>query len=63
MEGVEDIPGSALAEGLTWQWESFPEYMDALERTPRALDVGVHMPHAAPRAFVMGDRGADPMET
>jgi N-acyl-D-amino-acid deacylase len=62
MEGVEDIPGSALAEGLTWQWESFPEYMDALEGTSRVLDVGVHMPHAALRAFVMGDRGADPME-
>jgi N-acyl-D-amino-acid deacylase len=62
MEGVEDIPGSALAEGLTWEWESFPEYMDALEATSRVLDLGVHMPHAALRAFVMGDRGADPTE-
>jgi N-acyl-D-aspartate/D-glutamate deacylase len=62
MEGVEDIPGAALAEGLSWEWESFPEYMDALERMSRALDVGAQMPHAALRAFVMGDRGADPGE-
>jgi N-acyl-D-amino-acid deacylase len=62
MEGVEDIPGSALAEGLSWQWESFPEYLDALDRVPRVLDVGAHLPHAALRAFVMGDRGAEPTE-
>jgi N-acyl-D-aspartate/D-glutamate deacylase len=62
MEGVEDIPGSALAEGLSWEWETFPQYMEALEETPRVLDVGVHVPHAALRAFVMGDRGADPVE-
>jgi N-acyl-D-amino-acid deacylase len=62
MEGVEDIPGSALAEGLTWQWESFPEYLDALERVPRVLDVGAHLPHAALRAFVMRDRGAEPTQ-
>ena len=62
MEGVEDIPGTALAEGLSWQWESFPEYLDALEAVPRVLDVGAHVPHAALRAFVMGDRGAEPTE-
>jgi N-acyl-D-aspartate/D-glutamate deacylase len=62
MEGVEDIPGTALHEGLRWDWESFPEYLDALERQPRTIDVGTHLPHAALRAFVMGERGADPTE-
>ena len=56
MEGVEDIPGSALAEGIRWDWETFPEYLDALDRMPRALDVGTHVPHAALRAYVMRDR-------
>jgi N-acyl-D-amino-acid deacylase len=58
MEGVEDIPGTALAEGITWGWESFAEYLDALDRTPRALDVGTQVPHGAVRAYVMGERGA-----
>ena len=58
MEGVEDIPGSALAEGLTWEWESFPEYLDALETLPRSVDVATHVPHGAVRAYVMGERGA-----
>jgi N-acyl-D-aspartate/D-glutamate deacylase len=58
MEGVEDIPGTALAEGMTWDWESFPEYMSALEKLPRTIDVGCHVPHGAVRAYVMGDRGA-----
>ena len=60
MEGVEDIPGSALSEGIRWEWETFPEYLDALERMPRSLDVGTHVPHAAVRAFVMGARAHDP---
>lgn len=60
MEGVEDIPGTALHEGLRWDWGSFPEYLDALERQRRTIDVGTHVPHAALRAFVMGERGADP---
>jgi N-acyl-D-aspartate/D-glutamate deacylase len=59
MEGVEDIPGSALAEGIRWDWESFPEYLDALDRTPRVLDVGTHVPHAPVRSYVMGDRALD----
>jgi N-acyl-D-aspartate/D-glutamate deacylase len=62
MEGVEDIPGTALHEGLRWDWESFPEYLDALDRQPRTIDVGTHVPHAALRAYVMGERGADPTE-
>ncbi|MDX2275336.1 MAG: D-aminoacylase [Hyphomonadaceae bacterium] len=56
MEGVEDIPGSALAEGIDWRWEHFPEYLDALEQMPRAIDVGTHVPHAAVRAYVLGER-------
>ncbi|MBB3751560.1 N-acyl-D-aspartate/D-glutamate deacylase [Mycolicibacterium sp. BK634] len=59
MEGVEDIPGSALAEGITWEWETFGEYLDALERMPRAVDVGTQIPQAALRAYVMGDRALD----
>ena len=58
MEGVEDIPGTALAEGIDWAWESFPEYLDALERTPRALDIAAQVPHGAVRAYIMGERGA-----
>ncbi|MGD9602205.1 MAG: amidohydrolase family protein [Gammaproteobacteria bacterium] len=58
MEGVEDIPGSALAEGIDWQWESFPEYLDALEHKPRVLDIAAQVPHGAVRAYVMGERGA-----
>jgi N-acyl-D-amino-acid deacylase len=58
MEGVEDIPGSAMTEGITWEWESYPEYLDALERMPRVLDVGSQIGHGPLRAFVMGDRGA-----
>jgi N-acyl-D-aspartate/D-glutamate deacylase len=56
MEGVEDIPGAALAEGIDWTWESFPEYLDALESKPRAIDVGAHVPHGSVRAYVLGER-------
>jgi len=56
MEGVEDIPGTALAEGMEWNWETFPEYLDALEKLPRAIDVGTHVPHGSVRAYVLGDR-------
>src|SRR5215207_10472223 len=62
MEGVEDIPGTALHEGITWAWESFPEHLDAIERTPHAIDIGAQVPHAALRGYVMGDRGAEHTE-
>ena len=56
MEGVEDIPGTALAEGMSWNWETFPEYLDALEEMPRTVDVATHVPHGAVRAYVLGER-------
>src|SRR3984957_7677200 len=62
LEGVEDIPGTALAEGLPWDWESFPQYLDSLDRGARTIDVGVQVPHAALRAYSRGGRGADPPE-
>ena len=58
MEGVEDIPGAALSAGIRWGWQSFPQYLDALDRLPLAIDVGTHVPHGAVRAYVMGERGA-----
>ncbi|MGA1439450.1 MAG: amidohydrolase family protein, partial [Ilumatobacteraceae bacterium] len=56
MEGVEDIPGAALTEGIQWEWESFPDYLDALDRRRFALDIGTQVPHSAVRGYVMGDR-------
>ena len=59
MEGVEDIPETVLSEGLDFRWESFGEYLDVLESTPRVMDIGAQVPHGALRFYVMGERGAD----
>ncbi len=56
MEGVEDIPGGALAEGISWEWERFSEYLDALDRKPRAIDIAAQVTHDPLRVFVMGER-------
>ena len=58
MEGVEDIPGSALTEGISWDWESFEDYLDALEARRYVIDVGAQVAHGPVRGYVMGDRGA-----
>ncbi len=63
MEGVEDIPGTALAEGMTWNWETFGEYLDEVERTPRLLDVAGLVPHGALRAYVLGEGRANDAAT
>ena len=59
MEGVEDIPGTALAEGITWQWENFPQYLDAIEKRELAVDYGTQIAHGAVRGYAMGERGAN----
>jgi N-acyl-D-amino-acid deacylase len=59
MEGVEDIPGVVMKEGLTWAWETFPEYMDVLAAKPRDIDIGVFVPHSPVRVHAMGARGAN----
>jgi len=59
MEGVEDIPGTALHAGIPWGWESFAEYLDALGSMPRVVDVAAQVPHCALRAYVLGARAHD----
>jgi N-acyl-D-amino-acid deacylase len=58
MEGVEDIPGAVLREGVKWDWETFPEYLDVIASKPLVMDVAAQVPHAAVRVYVMGDRGS-----
>ena len=58
MEGVEDIPGAALSAGIHWGWESFPEFLDALDARSHVMDLGTQVPHGAVRGYVMGERGA-----
>ena len=59
MEAVEDIPGTALAEGIEWEWETFPEFMDAVGKRELGMDVAAQVPHGAVRTYVMGERGAE----
>ena len=59
MEGVEDIPGTALAEGMEWGWETFPEYLDILDQKDFSIDIGTQVAHGAIRSYVMGERGSN----
>ncbi|MEO9469807.1 amidohydrolase family protein [Parasphingorhabdus sp.] len=59
MEGVEDIPGVVMAEGLPWNWETFPQYLDVLDKGKRDIDVAVYLPHSPLRVYAMGERGAN----
>jgi len=59
MEGVEDIPEIVMTEGLDWSWETFPQYLDALDSRPHDIDLGAYLPHSPLRLYAMGKRGAD----
>src|SRR4051812_44288805 len=59
MEGVEDIPDVVMATGVPWNWETFPEYLDALEKRESDIDFAAQLPHSPLRAYVMGERGVN----
>ena len=62
MDAVEDIPATAMSAGITWEWESFPEYLDAIDGKPRVMDIVTQLPHCAVRTYVMGERGAEDIQ-
>ena len=62
LDAVEDIPSTAMSAGITWEWETFPEYMDAIDGKPRVMDIAVQIPHSPLRCYVMGDRGAEDVQ-
>ena len=62
LDAVEDIPSSAMSAGITWEWESFPEYLDAIDAKPRVMDIATQVPHSPLRCYVMGERGAEDVQ-
>jgi N-acyl-D-aspartate/D-glutamate deacylase len=62
MDAVEDIPAIAMSAGMTWAWETFPEYLDAIDHKPRVMDILTQLPHCALRTYVMGERGAEDIQ-